>query len=128
MPPPVRNGSPKWRAIWPVQSRPMPDSGVPNVGAPDCIDSDEAWGAIDGAILVLIFSMLIIGIGLQQSGALDLIVSDLVPLLSGLSPLMTLMLIYLLTSTLTEMITNNAVAIVMTPDPSWEKIGQLTRD
>ena len=36
-PPPVRNGSPKWRAICPVHSRPMPDSGVPNVGEPDCM-------------------------------------------------------------------------------------------
>ena len=36
-PPPERNGSPKCRAIWPVHSRPMPDSGVPNVGEPDCM-------------------------------------------------------------------------------------------
>ena len=35
--PPERKGSPKWRAIWPVQSRPMPDSGVPKVGEPDCM-------------------------------------------------------------------------------------------
>ena len=35
--PPERNGSPKWRAIWPVQSSPMPDSGVPKVGEPDCM-------------------------------------------------------------------------------------------
>ena len=33
----MRNGSPKWRAICPVHSRPMPDSGVPNVGEPDCM-------------------------------------------------------------------------------------------
>src|SRR5436190_18559042 len=36
-PPPLRNGSPKWRAIWPVQSRPMADSGVPKLGDPDCM-------------------------------------------------------------------------------------------
>ena len=30
----MRNGRPKCRAIWPVQSSPMPDSGVPNVGEP----------------------------------------------------------------------------------------------
>src|SRR5699024_8025372 len=39
-----------------------------------CIDADEAWQAIDGGILVLIYAMLIIGIGLQQSGAIDLVV------------------------------------------------------
>ena len=80
-----------------------------------CIDSDEAWGAIDGGILVLIFSMLIIGVGLQRTGAVDLIVSAISPLLAGLSPLALLIVVYLLTSTLTELITNNAVAVVMTP-------------
>lgn len=80
-----------------------------------CIDSDEAWGAIDGGILVLIFSMLIIGTGLQRTGAVDLIVAGMSPLLTGLSPLALLIVVYLLTSTLTELITNNAVAVVMTP-------------
>ena len=37
----MRNGRPKWRAIWPVHSRPMPDSGVPNVGDPDCMSMLE---------------------------------------------------------------------------------------
>jgi hypothetical protein len=27
----------KWRAIWPVQSRPIADSGVPKLGDPDCM-------------------------------------------------------------------------------------------
>src|SRR6476660_5610270 len=35
--PPARNGNPKCRAIWPVHSTPMPDSGVPNDGDPDCM-------------------------------------------------------------------------------------------
>lgn len=80
-----------------------------------CIDSDEAWGAIEGGILVLIFAMLIIGVGLQRTGAVSLIVSAIAPLLSDLSPLAMLIVVYLLTSTLTELITNNAVAVVMTP-------------
>ena len=80
-----------------------------------CIDSKEAWGAIDGGILVLIFSMLIIGLGLQRAGALELIVTTLAPYLAGLSPFMLLVAVYLLASTLTEIITNNAVAVVMTP-------------
>ena len=80
-----------------------------------CIDSDEAWGAIDGGILVLIFSMLIIGVGLQKTGAIDVITSGLAPMLQGLPPLTTMIVIYLLTSLLTELITNNAVAVVMTP-------------
>lgn len=80
-----------------------------------CIDNDEAWGSIDGAILVLIFSMLIIGLGMQRAGAIDLIVGFVSPYLATLSPFMALVIVYLLTSTLTEMVTNNAVAVVMTP-------------
>ncbi|ODT65183.1 MAG: potassium transporter TrkA [Pelagibacterium sp. SCN 63-23] len=80
-----------------------------------CIDSEEAWGAIDGGILVLIFSMLIVGIGLQNAGSVDLIVGTISPYLSGMSPLVLLITIYMLTSVLTELITNNAVAVVMTP-------------
>src|SRR5215211_5791767 len=36
-PPPLRQGRLKWRAIWPVQSRPIADSGVPKLGEPDCM-------------------------------------------------------------------------------------------
>jgi len=80
-----------------------------------CIDSEEAWGAIDGGILVLIFSMLIVGLGLQNAGSVDLIVQAIAPHMSEMSPLLLLVTIYLLTSILTELITNNAVAVVMTP-------------
>src|SRR3954469_15679914 len=40
-PPPERQGSPNERAIWPVQNRPMADSGVPNDGEPDCMSVFE---------------------------------------------------------------------------------------
>lgn len=79
------------------------------------IDSEEAWKTIDGGILVLIFAMLIIGVGLQKSGAISLLVSGISPFLTGLSPLLALMAIYLMTSVLTEMVSSSAVAVVMTP-------------
>lgn len=80
-----------------------------------CIDSDEAWGAIDGGILVLIFSMLMIGVGMQNAGSVNLIVGAIAPYLAAMSPLLLLITIYMLTSVLTELITNNAVAVLMTP-------------
>src|SRR3546814_4602356 len=33
-----------------------------------CIDSEEAWGTIDGDVLILIFAMLAVGLALEQSG------------------------------------------------------------
>jgi di/tricarboxylate transporter len=79
------------------------------------IDSDEAWGFLDGGILVLIFSMLIIGFGLQETGAVALIVAAIAPYVQGLPPIVMLATLYLLTSILTEIVSNNAVAIVVTP-------------
>lgn len=80
-----------------------------------CIDNDEAWAAIDGSILVLIFSMLIVGVGLQQSGAITMIADVLAPVLSGLPPFLVLLTVFYTASFLTEIVTNNAVAVVFTP-------------
>jgi di/tricarboxylate transporter len=80
-----------------------------------CIDSEEAWGAIDAQILVLIFAMLIVGVGLQETGAVQLIVDTLAPVLDGLPPILLLAAIYAVTSILTEMVTNSAVAVILTP-------------
>ena len=80
-----------------------------------CIDAEEAWASIDASILVLIYAMLIIGVGLQKSGAIALIVDHLAPWLRGMSPLALLIMVYLLTSTLTELASSSAVAVIMTP-------------
>ncbi|MCB1475278.1 MAG: SLC13 family permease [Rhodobiaceae bacterium] len=80
-----------------------------------CVDADEAWDTVDGSILVLIFSMLMIGRGLENAGALDLIVDQAFPFLDGLPPILLVAIVYLLASVLTELVTNNAVAVVLTP-------------
>jgi len=80
-----------------------------------CIDADEAWGSIDGAILILIFSMLIVGQGLMETGAVTLIVEWVTPIMSTVSPFVALLIVYALASTLTECVTNNAVAVIFTP-------------
>lgn len=80
-----------------------------------CIDAEEAFSFIDGRLLALIFSMLAIGAALQSSGAVRLIVDAIAPGLGGLPPFMVVWVIYLLTSVLTELVSNNAVAVVVTP-------------
>lgn len=80
-----------------------------------CIDADEAWGSIDGGILVLIFAMLIVGQGLQETGAVALVVKAVLPIMTIVSPFVVLVLVYTLASTLTECVTNNAVAVILTP-------------
>ena len=80
-----------------------------------CIDADEAFSAIDIRLLALIFAMLSIGAALENTGAIALIVDFLSPALSALPPWAIVWAIYLLTSALTEMVSNNAVAVVVTP-------------
>ncbi|MDJ0630091.1 MAG: SLC13 family permease [Rhodobacter sp.] len=80
-----------------------------------CIDADEAFGFVDGRLLALIFAMLAIGAALEASGAVRLIVEALAPLLGRLPPFLIVWAVYLLTSVLTELVSNNAVAVVVTP-------------
>jgi di/tricarboxylate transporter len=80
-----------------------------------CIDADEAWGSIDGSILILIFAMLIVGQGLQNAGAVTLLVDWLTPLMREVSPFVLLLMVFALASVLTETVTNNAVAVIVTP-------------
>ncbi len=80
-----------------------------------CIDADEAFSFVDGRLLALIFSMLAIGAALEASGAVALIVNSIAPGLGMLPPFLIIWAIYLLTSVLTELVSNNAVAVVLTP-------------
>ena len=47
-----------------------------------CIDAEEAFGFVDGRLLVLIFAMLAIGAALEHSGAVVLIAGGLAPYLA----------------------------------------------
>ncbi|MBU1607618.1 MAG: SLC13 family permease [Alphaproteobacteria bacterium] len=89
--------------------------GVAIVLATRCIEPEEAWSSIDGDVLVLIFAMLAFGLGLANAGTIELIVGFLEPMLLGASPLAVLIAVYAITSVLTATVTNNAVAVIMTP-------------
>ncbi|MDM7955763.1 SLC13 family permease [Blastomonas sp.] len=79
------------------------------------IDPAEAWAAIDGSLLVLIFAMLAIGTGFQNAGSVDLIVGAVAPMLTTAPLFLLILAVYALTSLLTEAVTNNAVAVLLTP-------------
>ncbi len=89
--------------------------GVAIVLITRCIDADEAFGFIDGRLLALIFGMLAVGAGLEQSGAAQAMVEALVPGFAALPPAFIILGVYLMTWILTELVTNNAVAVVVTP-------------
>ncbi|WP_394349813.1 SLC13 family permease [Roseivivax sediminis] len=80
-----------------------------------CIDADEAFSFVEGRLLALIFSMLAIGAALESTGAVELIAQALVPYLGELRGVFIIWAVFLMTSVLTEMVSNNAVAVVVTP-------------
>ncbi|TVR83325.1 MAG: SLC13 family permease [Rhodospirillales bacterium] len=80
-----------------------------------CLDADEAYQAIRWRILMLIFAMLVLGQALEATGAAALLVQTFAMLAVGLGPVAVLSAVYLVTSTLTEVMGNNAAAILLTP-------------
>lgn len=98
---------------WPIHALALAGVGV--VLVTRCIEPEEAWSAIEGNTMVLIFAMLAFGKGLENAGSVELIVDSLRPFITSVSPLLVLVLLYALTSILTETVTNNAVAVILTP-------------
>ena len=80
-----------------------------------CVDSDEAFSFIDGRLLAMIFAMLAVGEGLDQSGAVGMIVNAVAPWLEGLGPFAMILSVYFIGLVLTEFLSNNAVAVIYTP-------------
>ncbi|MBI1219180.1 MAG: SLC13 family permease [Rhodobacteraceae bacterium] len=89
--------------------------GVVIVLVTRCIDADEAFGAVDGRLLAMIFGMLGVGAGLDHSGAARVIVDAVTPALRDLPPSLLIFAIFIVAWLLTEMVTNNAVALILTP-------------
>jgi di/tricarboxylate transporter len=98
----------------------MPIAGLAVIGAAlvlatRCVEVDEAVQAVDWAVLGLIIGMLAIGVAMDKVGLVAIIVDGVSPYLATLNPIFALAAIYLLSSVLTELVTNNAVAVVVTP-------------
>ena len=89
--------------------------GVAVVLVTRCIDADEAFDFVEGRLLAMIFSMLAVGAGLEHSGAVQKIVNAIAPSLIDLPPFLLILAVYGLASAITEVVSNNAVAVIMTP-------------
>jgi len=98
----------------------MPIAGLAVIGvalalATRCIDAEEAFQMVEIRLLTLIFAMLAVGQALVHTGAIELVVDAMAPWLMGLPPQLVLWIVFLMASVLTELVSNNAVAVVMTP-------------
>lgn len=83
--------------------------------ATGCIDAEEAFSFVEGRLLALIFAMLAVGAALDHTGAISLIVEAVAPALSGMPPIVLIWAVYFMTTILTELVSNNAIAVIMAP-------------
>lgn len=80
-----------------------------------CVDADEAFSFVEARLLAMIFAMLTIGEALEHTGTVKLIVDAIAPYLMNMPPFVTLVAVYFLGLALTEVLSNNAVAVILTP-------------
>lgn len=98
----------------------MPIAGLALIAATavvafGCLDHQEAYQSIQWDILLLIFGMLALGAAMEKTGAGEMIVAGLEFLAGGYGPLLLLVIVYAFTSFVTEVMSNNAAAILITP-------------
>jgi di/tricarboxylate transporter len=79
------------------------------------ISADEAYRGLKPEILILIAGMVVIGIAMEVSGLAEVASSLLIASVHGLSPLIALIVLYLITMVLTELLSNATVAVLITP-------------
>lgn len=80
-----------------------------------CLRTDEAMSSLDGATLLLLAGTIPMGIAMQKTGLAQLLVDQLITVSGQVSPTVMISLFYLFTSLLTQLISNNAVAVLLTP-------------
>lgn len=76
---------------------------------------DDAYGAIDWRVVVLLAGAIPLGLAMQNSGLAAQIVAGLMAVAGPESPLLALAAIYLVTAVLTEVMSNNGAAVLLTP-------------
>lgn len=80
-----------------------------------CLALDEAWSALDAKIILVIVTSLALGTALTATGAADFIAAEFVATFRDLPPPMVVSALLLVSALLTEVVTNNAVAVIGTP-------------
>ncbi|QCO66862.1 SLC13 family permease [Luteimonas yindakuii] len=79
------------------------------------LDPDEAYDAIDWRVILLLAGIIPLGIALQKTGGAAMAADGILRVLGPYGPLATLAAIYLMTSALTEVMSNNASAVLVVP-------------
>lgn len=80
-----------------------------------CITMEEAYKAIDWKVIFLLAGTLSLGLAMEKSGTAAFLSAQLIALVGTLGPVALVAAFYLLTSLLTETMSNNATAVLLAP-------------
>jgi len=75
----------------------------------------EVYQAIDWSVIVLLAAMFPVGTALETSGATGLVASSILDLTRGIGPAWVLLILLVATMCVTDVINNNATAVLMAP-------------
>ena len=80
-----------------------------------CLQMRDAYKSLQGDILLLIAGTIALGTAMQKTGASQLYAETFLSFFSGFSPLIVLGAVILLTSICTQLLSNNATAVLLLP-------------
>ncbi len=80
-----------------------------------CLSIDEMASAVDTRLILIIVTSLALATGLTGTGAAEFLAINFVSIVRDLPPPYVLSAVLLLTALLTEIVTNNAIAVIGTP-------------
>ncbi len=80
-----------------------------------CINIDDVYPSVNWEIIFLLAGVIPLGIAMQKTGAATFIASGITTVSFGAHPIVILMLFYLITTLLTEVISNNAAVALLVP-------------
>ncbi|MCP4269758.1 MAG: SLC13/DASS family transporter [Candidatus Brocadiaceae bacterium] len=80
-----------------------------------CLTIEEAYEAIDWKVIFMIGGILPLGLAMEQSGAALWLVNTVLSPFTECGPVVILALLYLITAVLTELMSNNAAAVIIAP-------------
>jgi di/tricarboxylate transporter len=80
-----------------------------------CVGGDEAYRSINWQSVVLIAAVLPVATALEKTGGMTLVVDALGGVLGGAGPIAVLAILFLLTSAMSQVISNTATAVLLAP-------------
>jgi di/tricarboxylate transporter len=80
-----------------------------------CVDRDDMYTGVSWPVIFLLAGVIPLGIAMTKSGAADLLAGLLATHAVGWHPIVVLMALYLVTTLLTEIVSNNASVVILVP-------------